>query len=849
MAAMELKNFSQAAQRVLLESQKLAKKNHNTAVEPEHLALALIMTSEIRQLLSKKNIEYKELERALLQLIANLPVSEEPETKFGGRIIQALSAAEALSISKGNDEIKVSDMLLSLLENKDKYGSLGSTLSRYFLGPDFESKKVVSASSQSGDKSYLSEFVDNINDKIKNDQIAPVFGRAQECERLIQILSRKSCNNAVLIGEPGVGRTSIVMGLAKRIVEQKVPSHLITKEILALDVSALVSGTTLRGQFEERVRKIFDELLKEPGKYIIFMRDLTTLMGAGGEGALDAANLLKPRLATGEVQVIGLVTPDSYKKRIEKDPSFERYFQPLWVDPPSTKECEEILHGLKGSYEGYHGVFIEDDALFSAIDLSSKHLSGRVLPEVALDVLDEACSRHRILIDQEPLALANLNARIEAAELKLSKAGLKESALKKVNDELLKLTQEKRTLQASYERELSLIESMRALKANIAKTLGEITKEKERKNMKKAAALSEHQLMDLDKELQKKERELKSLKKAARFIDPWVKREDIAEIISQETGIPVQRMIESERNKLARMEDILSNQVIGQKEAVSAVSAAIRRARVGLKDPKKPIGSFLFLGPTGVGKTELARTLSSFLFDDERAMVRFDMSEFMERHSVARLIGSPPGYQGSDEGGQLTECIRRKPFSVILFDEIEKAHVDVLNILLQVLDEGRLTDSKGRLVNFNHCVVIMTSNIGADILLGPQGRESPELLRSLIMERLLIILRPELINRIDEIVIFNAIDKKGIIGIAELMLATLIKRIEKEGFFLTIDQAVKNKLVEEGYSHEFGARPLKRTIQRLIENPLAMLLVQDDFKKGDHIEASLSEGQVVFGNK
>ncbi|HXW60756.1 MAG TPA: ATP-dependent Clp protease ATP-binding subunit, partial [Myxococcota bacterium] len=599
---MELKNFSPAAQKVLLESQKFAKKNHNTAVEPEHLALALTMTSEIRQLLSKKSIEYKELERALLELIANLPVTEEEETKFSGRLIQALSAAEALSISKQHDQILVSDMLLSMLENKDKYGSLGSTLSRYFFGPEFEAKKTVSIPGAKEAQGYLKDFVKNINDQIKKDQLDPVFGRLDECERLIQILSRKSSNNAVLIGEPGVGRTSIVLSLAKRIVEQKVPSHLVTKEILALDVGALISGTTLRGQFEERLRKIFDAIQNEPGKYILFVRDLSMLMGAGGEGASDAANLLKPRLATGEVQIIGLVTPDAYKKRIESDSSFERYFQPLWVLPPSTKECEQILTGLKGRYESFHGVFIEDDALMAAIDLGSKHLSGRVLPEVALDILDEACSRHRIQSEEEPEALKNLNARIEALELDINVFATKKKAAKsapvKKNQELKKLIAQRKAMQKSYEHELSLLETMRALKAKIASTETEIEKEKERKDLKKAAMLSLHQLRDLEKEFAKKQSELKGLKKSERFIDAWVKREDIAAIISQETGIPVQRMIESEREKLTRMEAILGAQVIGQQEAVIAVSSAIRRARVGLKDPKKPIGSFLFLGPT-----------------------------------------------------------------------------------------------------------------------------------------------------------------------------------------------------------------------------------------------------------
>lgn len=828
---MQLKNFSQAAQKVLLDCQTIAKKNHNLAVEPEHLALALVMTSEVKQLLSKKSLEYKALEKALLELISNLPVSLESEFRFSSRLIQALSASSALSVSKGHGEILVSDMLLSLLENKDKYGALGAILSKYFL--DLEPQKL-----KESEKSYFSDFVDNINNQVKQHLLDPVFGRENQLERIIQILSRKNCNNPLLIGEPGVGRTSIVYALATRIVEQKVPSHLISKEILALNIGALVSGTTLRGQFEERVHKILSELSSKPGQYILLVRDLSVLMGAGGEGASDAANLIKPSLAKGEVQMIALVTPDAYKKRIESDPSFERFFQPIWIEPPTKAECLEILNGLKSNYEKFHGIFIEDDTIVAAIDLGSKHLSGRVLPEVALDVLDEACSRHRIKIDQipEPLRVMKLKlAELEGAKLSQKRT----SELKKLS-KLIEASQEK------YQYELSLIETMRALKAKIASTKKEIESLLDRGDLKLATELSQGNSADLVKKLGVSERELKNIKKSDRFIDPWVKREDIAEIISQETGIPVQKMLQSERDKLSRMEEILSTKVLAQEEAVSAVSSAIRRARVGLKEAKRPIGSFLFLGPTGVGKTELARTLTNFLFDDERAMVRFDMSEFMERHSVARLIGAPPGYHGSDEGGQLTECIRRKPYSVVLFDEIEKAHADVLNILLQVLDEGRLTDSKGHLVNFNNTVVIMTSNVGSEILLDKEKRSKEEV-KNLILDQLLDHLRPEFINRIDEIVIFNAIEKKASLGILELMLQGLVARLEQEGFKLIIEQEVKSKLIEEGYSREFGARPLKRTVQRLIENPLAMMLVNNQFAKGEQIICSLTRaGEIEF---
>lgn len=846
---MQLKKFSPAAQKVLIQCQALAKKNHNHLVEPEHLALALVMTPEVTELLNKKKLQYKSLEGALLDSISKLQVSLAGESSFSGRLIQALSAAEALSISKNHETILVSDMLLSLIENKNKYGSLGVILGQYFLDEKVDDKKQ-NIQINSANKASFFNFVDNINQQIKNKQLDPVFGRGNECDRVVQILSRKSRNNPLLIGEPGVGRTSIVYALVKRIVEQKVPSFLITKEILSLDVGALVAGTTLRGQLEERLQKALSELAAFSGKYILLVRDLSSLFGAGGEGASDAANLIKPSLIKGEIQMIGLVSPDLYKKRIENDPSFERHFQPIWIEAPSTVECHTILEGLRGIYERFHGVFIEDDALTAAIDLGAKHLTGRVLPEVALDILDEACARHRITIDKKPERLIKLAQEILDLEMEICSLEEKKAEQKLTTKKarLVKIRDEEKQLEERYNHELALIESIRALRGEIEQSKAHMHEFKAHKDAEKASQLAKNQLASLSELLKDKLKEFQGIKKSVRLIEPWVRREDIAFIVSQETGIPVQKMLKSEREKLAQMESILAAKVIGQNTAVAAVCGAIRRARVGLKDPKKPIGSFLFLGPTGVGKTELARTLTSFLFDDERSMVRFDMSEFMERHSVARLIGAPPGYQGSEEGGQLTELVRHKPFSVVLFDEIEKAHVDVLNVLLQVLDEGRLTDSKGRLVHFNNAVIIMTSNVGSDILLNSIN-ESRELVRQRVMERLLELLRPELVNRIDEIVVFDAIDKEGCKGIAELMLVSMQKRMKEEGYELIIQDTVKELLINEGYSREFGARPLKRAIQRLIETPLAEMLVESRFKSGDKIEAQLKAGAIEFIRK
>ncbi|HXW52612.1 MAG TPA: ATP-dependent Clp protease ATP-binding subunit, partial [Myxococcota bacterium] len=603
---MHLKKFSPSAQKVLMQCRSLAQKNHNLLVEPEHLALALLMTTELTELLGKKTTEHKELKTALLKLVSNFPVGVSVDPHFSSRLIQALGAADALSISKGHENIFVSDLFLSLLENRDKYGALGGVFAKYFLGTTEEANQIKDQSKD--EKSQLFPLNDNINYLIKTEQLDPVFGRDAEVDRVIQILARKTRNNPILIGEPGVGRTSIVYALAKRIVEQKIPTYLVTKEIVALDVAALISGTTLRGQFEERVRKLINDLLEHQGQYILFVRDLSTLMGAGGDGASDAANLLKPSLARGVIQLIGLVTPDAYKKRIETDPSFERYFQPIWINQPEFSQCLEILLGLRDRYEQFHGVFIDDDAISAAIELGSRNITGGVLPELALNVLDEACSRHRVSIDAQPKVLTDLQDRVIKLEMDLvrlplgEKKGKKEAQLKKARSMLKQQTEK-------YEKERSIIETMRAIKGEIVELSSVVSKEKSKGDIKKAADFTNKNIADLRLQFLQSQKELLRIKKSERFIDPWVKRDDIAQVISQETGIPMQRMLQSEREKLAEMEEWLSASVIDQSQAITAVANAIRRARAGLKDPKKPIGSFLFLGPTGVGKTELARSL------------------------------------------------------------------------------------------------------------------------------------------------------------------------------------------------------------------------------------------------
>lgn len=797
---MQIDKFSPAAQKILLDTRSLAKKHHSYMVEPEHLALALINTDEVKNLLDKKNLGHKALEESLLQAIKKLPVSLSNNPSFSNRLIQALSASEAVCLRKGGKQIVVSDYLIGLLENKDRYGALGTLLEQYFLANEQDRSKDIDNFSSVLQAPLVFEHLEQLNIQAKNNLLPPVFARKNECDKLVQILSRKNCNNPLLIGEPGVGKSSIIYALTKRIVAQDVPSYLVTKEILGLDISNLLAGATLRGQFEEKLKKLLSQIAAKRGQYILFIRDLSLLMGAGGDGASDAANLLKPSLNKGEVQIIGLVSPEHYKKRIEKDLAFQRFFQPVWVLEPEAQECYEILCGLRPSYEKFHGVFISDEALKAAMDLGKKHYAGRVWPQVSLDVLDEACARHRVLMDKKPQKIRKLEDEIIILR---QNEGANKQKIALLSERLV-------ALNSQYQNEQSLIESLRALRSEL------LTAENQK--------LEDDKIAQLKIEEKVKQKELSSIKKTMRLIEPVVNRDDVAFVVSLETGIPAEKMAQSEREKLSQMEQNLAKQVIGQTEAVKAVSAAIKRARAGLKDVKKPIGSFLFLGPTGVGKTELARTLTSFLFDDERAMVRFDMSEFMERHSVSRIIGAPPGYQGSDDGGQLTELVRQKPFSVILFDEIEKAHADVLNVLLQLLDEGRLSDSKGNLVNFNNTIIIMTSNIGSKTLL-KSADIGQEKTKNIVMDEVLQFLRPELVNRIDEIILFNALDKKAIASIAELSFKKLAQKVKEQSYDLVLNEEAKAFLIDEGYSPEYGARPLKRTIQRYLENPLAELLI------------------------
>ena len=773
---MKLNQYNQNAQEALLKAQNLATQHENDFVEAEHLAYTLLQSKEIKELINKKGVDFNTLLKELVLLIKKLPKLPSQEPIFSARLLQLLASSYAYALSKGREQAGLEDIFISLIANKDKFGSLGSLFAKNFL----------STVQESWDKNTpnLAQYCENINQKYKEGLIEKVFAREDEIQRLIQVLSRKNRHNPLLIGEAGVGKRSIIYSLVSKIIDKKVPSYLMTKEIISLDISLILAGSTLRGQFEERMHKIFKELRDEANHYILFINDLSLLIGTGSDGGFDAANLLKNEIEKSNLQVLASVSPASYKKRIEDDPSLQRLFQPIWIEPPKENDIKIMLTGIQERLEQFHGVFITEEAINASIQLSLRHLNFKVMPQVAIDVLDEACAKRRIIMDR----------------------ALSDSCNNK-----------------SSQKEMNLIESIRALKQ-------ELYNNSNNKISKKLLSLNKQFL------------EIKN-----RAIEPFVTRSDIAEVISLQTSVPAEKMVQSEKERLIHMQKIISQKIIGQEDAVKSVTLAIQRARVGLKEDKKPIGSFLFLGPSGVGKTELAKVLTSFLFDDEKALIRFDMSEFMEKHSVARLIGAPKGYQGSDDGGELTEKVRRYPYSVILFDEIEKAHVEVLNILLQILDDGRLSDAKGLLVDFKNTIIIMTSNIGAMTILEQTSINiEKELIKVAVFNELKSYLKPELINRIDEVVYFNPLNKETIKIIAELSIKNLIQQMQQEGYTIEISNSVIELLANEGFEPSFGARPLNRAITKKLKNPLAEFLLNINLQNFGKIVIDLNTNKEVY---
>ncbi|MBC8522049.1 MAG: ATP-dependent chaperone ClpB, partial [Methanomicrobia archaeon] len=696
----------------------------------------------------------------------------------------------------------------------------------------------------------LERYTRDLTDLARKGKLDPVIGRNEEIRRVIQVLSRRTKNNPVLIGEAGVGKTAIVEGLAQRIVNGDVPDTLKDKRVAALDMGALIAGTKFRGEFEDRLKSVLKEIDEAAGLIVLFIDELHTVVGAGAaEGAVDASNMLKPALARGELRCVGATTTDEYRKYIEKDAALERRFQPILVREPSVEDTISILRGLKERYELHHGVRIHDSALITAAELSSRYITDRFLPDKAIDVIDEAASRLRTEIDSMPAEIDEVDRKIRQLEieeqaLKRERDEASKERLEKLKEELAALKEKGDQLKARWQNEKEVIQRVREIKAKIDEAKLDEEQAERSGDLERVAKIRYGTLVELQKELDAQNERLQAIQKDQKMLKEEVDEEDVAEVIAKWSGVPLAKMLEGETEKLIQMEERLKQRVVGQDETISLISNAIRRARAGLSDPNRPIGSFIFMGPTGVGKTELAKALAEFLFDDERAMVRMDMSEFMERHSIARLIGAPPGYVGYEEGGFLTEAVRRRPYTVILFDEIEKAHNDVFNLLLQILDDGRLTDGHGRTVNFKNTVNIMTSNVASHLMQEFSGKE----LHEKVMETLKMRFRPEFLNRIDEIIIFNPLGMDEIKKIVEIQMRYLQERLAGKKISISVSESVKELIASKGFDPVFGARPIKRTIQRMIEDPLSMQILNGEFGEGDTIKMDVSEGTIVFSH-
>ncbi|HPM42871.1 MAG TPA: ATP-dependent chaperone ClpB, partial [Candidatus Omnitrophota bacterium] len=745
--------------------------------------------------------------------------------------------------------VSVEHLLLAISAYK-KNDQLGGILKRYGIRPDSILKVLkdirgshrVTDQNPEGKYQALERYGRDLTELARRGKLDPVIGRDEEIRRAIQVLSRRTKNNPVLIGDPGTGKTAIAEGLAKRIADGDVPTSLKNKRIVALDIGGLVAGAKYRGEFEDRLKAVLKEIQSKGGEIILFIDELHTLVGAGGaEGAVDASNMLKPALARGELRCIGATTLDEYRKYVEKDKALERRFQPIFIGEPSVEDTIAILRGLKERYEIYHGVKITDDALVSAAVLSSRYITDRFLPDKAIDLIDEAASKLRIEIDSLPTEIDELTRRImqfeiEKQALKKEKDKSSKERLDKLEKERADLKEKNDELKVHWKKEKDIIDRIRKIKEELEGAKVEEERYEKEARLDKVAEIRYGVTRDLENKLNKETKALRDVQSKSRMLKEEVEEEDVAEIVSKWTGIPLSKLMEGEVEKLVHMDETLKSRVIGQDEAIGLISNAVRRSRSGLSDINRPIGSFIFLGPTGVGKTYLAKTLAWFLFDDENALVRIDMSEYMEKHSVSRLIGAPPGYVGYEEGGQLTERVRRRPYCVILFDEIEKAHHDVFNVLLQILDDGRLTDGQGRIVNFKNTVIIMTSNIGSQFFQDDSG--SKEDIKREIQGELRKSFRPEFLNRVDEIIIFNKLSEKDIEKIVDLQLKTLEARLAKRNIRLDVDKKSKEKLAKEGYDPDYGARPLKRLIQREIEDPLALALLEGKYKDGDKVTVS-----------